>query len=71
MSDNETAEETNNILEHLEETRTLLDISVKELRAQTLRGNKSAGVRGRKVLRALKHQVHDIIKSSNKWGKEE
>jgi hypothetical protein len=61
---------TNELLVSLEEARTLLEIAQKELQAQTIKGNKSAGVRARKALRATKNQLHEIVKASNEWGKE-
>ena len=61
---------TNELLVSLEEARTLLEIAHKELTAQTVKGNKSAGVRARKALRASKKQLHEIVKASNDWGKE-
>lgn len=62
---------TNELLVSLEEARTLLEIAQKELRAQTIKGNKSAGVRARKALRTTKKQLHELVKASNDWGKED
>lgn len=63
--------ETNALLADLTEAQTLLEIAQKELTAQTVKGNKSAGVRARKALRAAKNQIGDIVKASNTFGKED
>ena len=63
--------ETNELLTQLEEATVLLDIANRELTAQTVKGNKSAGVRARKALRAAKKHIHEITQASNAFGKEE
>jgi hypothetical protein len=63
--------ETNALLTDLTEAQTLLEIAQKELTAQTVKGNKSAGVRARKALRAAKNPIGDIVKASNAFGKED
>lgn len=63
--------ETNVLLADLSEAQTLLEIAQKELTAQTVKGNKSAGVRARKALRAAKNQIGDLVKASNAFGKED
>lgn len=61
----------NVILDRLDDVRRLLDVSRRELEAQTVKGNKSAGVRARKSLRTAKAALHEIVRESNLWGSNE
>jgi len=62
---------SNKLLDQAVELQTLFEIAVKELTAQSVKGNKSAGTRGRKALRALKGEIGDLVKASVAWDKEQ
>lgn len=58
------------LIQRLEEVRVMLEASNREMTAFLEKGNKSAGVRARRALRAVKKEVHAIVQESNKIGKE-
>lgn len=63
-------ENTHSLLEQMNEALVLVELAAKELNAQIVKGNKAAGVRARKALRAAKQELHAITQASNALTKE-
>lgn len=62
-------ENADKLLEQMNEARILVELAAKELTAQVSKGNKAAGVRARKALRAAKQELHNITQASNALAK--